>query len=1317
MKRVLLTLLVVVMGLQAFSQSPSRNITLRPAYPVAIGNTTTDSFQCTHSGLDLCDIIQDSLPVYEIGHIFDQTVQYTESGHGFYIKADSLHAHHVTYSCEVMDTLLRGPIEFNPNTGRFKYYPLSTDYQSFLVIFCATNGIDSVSETVRFDLMPQVVSEVYAFRTTGTMPSSEDYTLVAETIYDSIFFNTAIRNTYSYSISGKEIVFDNDVQNKVWGLSGREDIHDLSIFAERIVVRSDLLFPQTNVTIYAKELVFEDSGSTNSCINTTPTHQSILADSSQSQDGANAGNITLYIKELKGNPAKRFILNGAHGQSTNRNGTPGNGGNGGVLTSSIDVRDYCDFARGSCGLKYTVDTNSCNNLGSIIASGAIGQEGYFVLVNTPYGYLHPFWMSACVLHLNDAFINDFNEYSTNKCHEYKEMIEQYIELVTVDSCDTEEEVQLKNSLAEVENMLFKLDEGLDYFGNPVGWTPLLSFEVMLSTFNNEIDRAIPTLYMYYWLNRIDQSLAKWVEVKMIAASQTEEELQSNIALINSFVSEVPVLQDKAEEISELTEVLLQKMEALRDRLMSKAKHNVKKRNRIKKAFSITKAIVNCIPVYGQAISTGIDVVASSGVLNRLIGEDIDYSAALNAIGNNTMDPNFMANLQNAWNAAGNAIGGNFSGLKSSFSALSKSMTPLIKNFSNLNEVLKHASTPTSEVEVEFNKLKASSAEWASLESELNVLNKKKDELVISINQLFSNMTSTMSDISNDIVALDAFRRDAFTGNSKRDLNAMQNVEKMEQRAKNRLMKYYYYLRKAYEYRLLRPYEGEFNLNGLFGRLESVGLAMDSIVNPEVYRTLSSIYTDVVSGVVEDIVDEYSNNYPEQSAPITIVISREQLDALNAGYDTILNFYEMGVFSPDEENVRIVNLGVQHIETHVDGNIGYTGYMDLNMTHSGISKFRKDGQMYWFDHRSRTTSTPHTWGIRYDAISQETTNIQPSAASASLLSSLINSSGNIMLFSRPSAWGDISLSKKVHTSGAANIIIDSLVLRLQYDFVRRPNRLRNIDITTNDGLLPYINCSEADVCGRSNGLGNLNRSYMASNSPVTFTAIEQYGTYHFLNWTDRAGNIVSDSTALTVRRTTDQFYRANYERRVPILEVPDTIKVPHGGGMVTVQVRNVGSGEIEMDWEVDDSISTWVHLNGVAEGIDDGVFTFFCDTNYSQERRIDSLEIFAPETDEMVKMIYVVQVDSAELAIRPAERPVAKEIAVYPNPTNSSVTIEGDDIRWVTVYSTVGRKMLVVRLNGDDHCTFGLDELPDGIYILDVTTGKGTTRQKVVKTTR
>ena len=422
MKRFLLSILMVVIGLSAFSQSPSRFISLQPAYPVAIGESTVDGVIFSNNGLDMYDILQDSLPQYEIGHIYAQTVSYTEEGHGFYVKADTLHSLNVVYSCEVNDPP-QGTIEFNESTGRFKYYPAAEDHKSFVVTFTATNGTASVSEDVTFNLMPQTAPEMYAFQTQGKMPDAGDYTIIAQ---DStlMMLNYETRTARGISISGKDIVFDDNVKNKVWGLNGREDIYELNLYAERVVVRSSLSFPQTNITIYSKELVFEDHDSVFAYINTSPVPFETL-DTIRGMHGSNAGNITLYIKELRGNVAKRLILNGAKGQSTNRNGTPGNGGNGGILTSTIDVSSYCDFARGSAGVRYDIATDGSNNPGAVIASGSMGTPGCLELIDRPYAYIHPNYISSILRQVNDAYINNFTEYTYKTCKEYSNLIEVY----------------------------------------------------------------------------------------------------------------------------------------------------------------------------------------------------------------------------------------------------------------------------------------------------------------------------------------------------------------------------------------------------------------------------------------------------------------------------------------------------------------------------------------------------------------------------------------------------------------------------------------------------------------------------------------------------------------------------------------------------------------------------------------------------------------------------------------------------------------------------------------------------------------------------
>ena len=1327
MKKVLFPLLMVVMGLQAYSQSPDRIVNLRSSYPIAVGSFFTDSFQYTHNGLDLCDIIQDSLPVYEIGHIFDQTVQYTEDGHGFYVKADSLHSPQVEYGYET-DSTPRGPIEFNPTSGRFKYYPTAADYQSFYVLFYAISGQDTVWELVRFNLVPQVVPESYAFQNQGVLPTGDDYTIVAGAKVDSILFNTETRNVYQYSVAGKDVIFDDTLHNKVWGLSGREDIQELNIYAERLIIRSPLVFPQTNITIHAKEIVFEDRDSTILSINTSPTWIATLSNG-VGLHGGNAGNIFLYANTVKGNRAKRFLMNGAPGQSTNRNGTPGNGGNGGTMTSNMNIAAYCDFARGSGGIKFDDDASA-----TIIGSGNIGSEGHFVKEDTPYKYLHPEYIASVIRYVNDAYINNHTTYALQTCQAYCSEIDECLRSGMLNYFSTQELMELRNNLIELNSILNRLEQGGDFFGNSVGWAPLLSFEVMKTNYENEIARATPVLYLYYWLTKVEHTLVERVAAMSQMASLTEQEIQANQQLINALAEEIPLLEDKSVEIEgKITEVN-EKIERLKAQLMAKARKKVKKKHKIAKAASICKAIASvasyCGP-YGTAIGTALNVATNiasnvayaSGKLNI----DADYTAFFPQVTFQTLKIDSILNVAKGMlgRTQLGSIGSDANYIQSRFDSINGAVTPLVNTFNDVRNALKHNSVSQSEIDQVFTELCAASPEWNALEADLNSLKDQKDYLERQINNITNSISGTISEISHDYVALDVFRRGAFENNSKRDLNAMQYIEKMAQRSKNRLLKYHYYMRKAYEYRMLKPYEGEHNLVNMYNRFDSLArnMSYDSIIDYSNYKTISSTFEESISGVVEEIIDEYNNNYPEQSAPVTIVIPREELEKLNNEGSMALNFYEMGIFAPDEENVRIVDLSVWHIETHTEGSIGYTGYMDLNLTHSGISRLRKDGQIFWFDHRTKSTTNSHTWGIRYDALSEEINPIQPSFASQSLLYSILersNGVSNIMMFSRPSAWGDITLAKKVHTQGGGDIVIDTLVIRLQYDFIRRPgnSNLRNIDIATDEGLMPYIACSQPDIKGRSNGNGEMNRTYTVSNGNVTFSAIEQYGSYHFLNWTDRAGNVVSDSTALTVRRTTDQFYRANYERRVPILAVPDTIKVAHCGGPVTVQVLNVGSGDEEMDWYVDDSLSTWVHLDGIAEGIDSGFFTFLCDSNESGVRRVDSLEIYAPETDAMVKTIYIAQVDSAELlSIRQLEEHTPNTLRVHPNPANTSVTIEGRDIRWVTVYTTMGRKVLVIKMNGESHCTFGIDELPDGIYILDVATGNGPVRQKLVKSSR
>ena len=1247
MRKLFFSLILLAIGLSAFAQPQTKYAYFIPSYPPVAGESTYNNYIFNHNGLYLHDVILDSLPHYEIEHIPNQTVRFVEDGIGFYVKADSLHSSNVIYSY-IVDVPPIGPFEFNANTGRFKFYPNTGDYRTFNVTFTATAGLNSLSQTVEFDIIPEVVPEEYAIQNLGEMPSAQDYTILAES-HTQMSLNNMTRDTvYSFSISGKDIIFDNNVQNKVWGLSGMENMYELNIFAERLYIRSALAFPHTNVNIYARELIFEDNGSEIASINTTPS--AIIPITNEiGLSGEDAGNITLHIKKLTANYAKRFILNGARGQCTNLNGTPGNGGNGGVLSAPINLEGYGDFARGSAGVKR-------DTLNSVIGAGQAGMNGHFERITDRFSWMHPYYIAAVLRHINDSYLNNYFSYSKTTAYDYYNLINEFEASDEWDDFDGTLKVELLDQRTELEGLLYKLNEDLDYFGNPLGWTPMLSFEVLLTNYNNEIDRAMPTLYLNYWLQHVDQTMEGWVTASQEAASQTQNDIIAAQSQINSLTNDIPVLENKINVLQGQIQETQNRLDQLKAELMRKAKHNVKKRNRLNKAFGICKAVANCIPVYGPKISTALNIAGNFFGISDTYGYESAISSGLQSFTNFNFG-SALGTLQQAINGIDlNHLGQTGHQLKDSYHQLDSIIKPVYNSITNLHETFSKSSAPNDQVQAEFDKLCSRSAEFQNFKAEIAALQQSYAEFAAVLTQTFVDIVNLTSEVSNDMVTLDALRNDVFQGNSRRDLQAMQCVEKMRQRAMNRLVKYHYYMRKAYEYRLLQPYQGEFSLESMYNRLEAmidqgqVVFNNSTPASPTAYSALAALFREEVSGVIEDVIDDLVYNAPEQSTSISLVIPKEVLDKINANEEYNLDLYNLGVLSPDEENIRITGFDVQYMEAHTEGNVGMSTYMDIDLVHSGISRFRKNGEIYWFNHISRKTQNPHpnTWKIRYNPISLETTAIGPSLATQSLLYSLLNGNAqNIMLFSRPAAWSDIFMSKKVHSSGNADIVIDSLVLSLQYDFTPRPDAIRNIDIATSDGLMAYITCSEADRNGRSNGKGSFPRSYTRGSGMVTFTAMETYGNYHFLNWTDRMGNVVTESTELTINKMTDQFYRANYELWIPVLNVADTIYVGYEGGEYMVQIQNVGVGDIEMDWYVSDSLSTWVHIDGIAEGIDDGYFTFTYEPFSNQGTRIDSLEILAPEIEGMSKTVYIVQYDYS----------LSETIAAYANPTNGG-TVSG-----------------------------------------------------------
>ena len=1279
-------------------------------YPLSVGNATIGN-NTWHANQLLPDNLElDNTPRLQIGEIPNQTVWHEgDITVGFYVAADTLHSNNVTYSYSI-DHAPEGKITFDEATGRFKYFPDKFDVRDFTVTFTAQAGSKEISQDVRFNLMPAAPPEFSAFGVpdANTPASNEDYTVFSDTLRKD--------KSNNISISGKDLIFDSRIDNKLRVLTTQTwgNISELNLFAERVIIRDPLYFQKTNVTIYAKELIFEDRNGKISSISTSPAMFSNDPTSTETgANGANAGNITLYIKDFKQTSQQlRFIAIGGNGESSN--GKPGKGGNGGVVKSTIDVHTFCDLIHGSGGRR-----------NDWMEFGQHGTDGNFTLETKEFEWLHPNFVSAVVKHAKDAYLNLHNGFTYEIFKEYTVWFNEYRASNEWAVLSDEQKMELNNADMEMQTVMARIGQNLDYFGNPIGWVPMLSFEVNKLAFEQEIEKAIRVMYLSYWLKDIERFKNNHLTVCENAISMVRKELGDNEKIIKELVKLIPELRNEVRILEGEIQNVQQRIADKENQLLAQAKDNLKKRDRLAKCagvLNVIAAVTSQIPCVGTVVSAAAAAGSAylTNVANASQAEVDKYADVAGEFYNTakefTQSDGFSKVSEELDKIDISAL--NSSGTKEAFKNISETVTPVIKSIGKVYTAFSQSPVTNEQVKAELNKLIAESKEYQEFQCELTMLQDKKLATEQKIADAFNNIATTSIEVQNNIATIDGLNGDLFNGNSRRDLRAMQYLDDMERRAKERLLKYHYYMGKAYEYRMLQPYNAELNLTSLFERFRDIAKTNPnkSILDAADFQNLKAVYEEQLSTVTANILDEYNNNRPELTTPIRFKLTEEDLAALNAERDINLNIFERGMISPNQENVRIVSFKIYDMKVHLEGNQSNFAYFDLLLEHSGISRLRNKGEIYYFNHINNQNQNPITWGIRYDAISGINNTHEPSFASSSLLYSLLeklqqaNNQGqtnNIMIYSRPSAWADIRISKNNVVSGNTKMIIDELIFELQYDFVQRPTANRNLDIYAKDidgsniTLSPYIEVSQADKSGRANGRAIMYRTYN-SNTDVTLTAPKEYGRYQFVNWTDRYDAVVSTKLSVNTKLTNDVVLTANYKYMGAILKTTDTVYVSQNTGFTAVKVENIGSEEMEWTAVSNDS---WLRITDGEEGVDNGYISLEYDNNPSETKRTGSLTITTD--DGQSATVYVVQCRTTGI-----KENALPETKIYPNPANDRLYIENDGITEVLVTDALGCLMYHTIIVNSGSISVG--DWNSGLYFVTLKTAKGSSVHKIVK---
>ncbi|PKH00971.1 choice-of-anchor Q domain-containing protein [Paraglaciecola sp. MB-3u-78] len=876
------------------------------------------------------------------------------------------------------------------------------------------------------------------------------------------------------------------------------------------------------------------------------------------------------------------------GDDALRAGTPGNGGKSGRLTHNItndgpsyssigaaagligsapatDSIDSTDVTEGgkagtpinSVHLRYYDNGNpfdlthylreSARNTAKKgrsypVPRASIGENALPIYLADHYRWLHPQLLRQILNDVKDDYLQNRIASARDVLTDYSTIIENYrldSDAWNADGISAMTRYELSQMYDEMQLLLQQIANGQDYFGNPNGWVPMLSFEVALGAFDQEIDRSLDMVYLAKWITAKQDNAALTIKALTTARAGLAAEIDTAKVDYGFALTALDDFTVESDAILVRVRNLQYQLQLIDDALRAQAKENTKPSDwevALRVGLKVAGTMCEMVPVYqpalgsvGGALNLAGDfdpespwdtIIGASGIANSYADSGIQEAAA-------------AQQAQNIGVVTG-ALNDKTTRLQN-LKSLSTGALALSSGIKGINATLEKSKAPLSEIEAELNKLRQSNPEYKALVDDISQLIKDKGVFASKMATTTRNIARLSSLITRNILAIDALDVQAGSQINVIDSRVNSYLKDMERRAFDRLLKYHYYMAKAYEYRLVKAYTGTLNLETMFEKILDVvagkeGDTVGGALTTGQRDLIKGVYRKIIASTTESILTDYNTSPSIAGGSRSFKLNAQQLDTLNRGEKLNLNLYEEGLFLPGEENLRIVNLEVVEengMTTELVSGTAYgaTSFVLLTIEHSGISNLKKDGNVFQFRHYNSGTRNPITWKSQYEPRDNIISPTPPKAAADSLLKALVPSidTRQQLLYSRPSAWADLSIRRE-GVNGDVRfglgyddppILITDITLRVTFDRANRVANVKEVGIVARsdagEKLSPLFSVNEPDRNQRGDGLGDILRIYNTSSDAVEITAEQSFGAYTFSKWTENGQDYGNDPT--------------------------------------------------------------------------------------------------------------------------------------------------------------------------------------------------------------
>ncbi|MDB5469730.1 MAG: hypothetical protein JWR84_1290 [Caulobacter sp.] len=809
-------------------------------------------------------------------------------------------------------------------------------------------------------------------------------------------------------------------------------------------------------------------------------------------------------------------------------GVPGDGGNGGLLTSNkADLVNSFETSAGPDGVqapdvqgglagtptksarytltcrynlfnedngridygdKKTSDTKAGASHKAKASVGGPGKRTAPALVGSPQAWLHPRLLRHMLMVIRDLYLGNARDRVGLLLAAYADAMVAGPPSEGASGWTSDNAPEWHASLAEISALRQRLERQEDYFGNPAGYAPLLSLQSALRAYDLEADTALKTLL-----------LSRWVAAKALTQANAATACDAAVTVLNENSAKIAAQMAKTQTLlttleAQADEVLVDidrattNLLALHAKLLLEVSNDAAKKATLKFTVNMAAAILQVVPV-GQPVLGTIGKLAS-------VAADFDKAepmASVKQAGETVKDA--VKKSKEAKKEAEKAMKeavkqGKEDGKteeeieaikKKKPSAWSKAASRLGPAGELAGKAFKSLQVPQSELGAEVAKLKAKSKEWEKIAEEIRVLGEKKARLFSEMSRAIQQISEGYARASNNASAVVSLSGQRSKALSLLDPAALQYIADLGQRAEIALTTSLYYLVRAYETTAFRPADVNWAIVQVFKKIDELitaGKDRDAQAVLAEAKLLSPIFEQNLKTLHGALLKD--GLLQTEVMPLELTIGRNQPEALaelNGLGRTRIDPVRRGLVQPRQQRALLSKIVLDTLE--FEGAAPESGNCLLTLTVGDEGVVRIDEHLFGV-----RRDKPMVWSWGYGFSGRKISPSLPSPSALDLLNMILQTTdqGVRQKLSLPPVWTNLDLEVAFSDlpSGAEPPKISKLVLSFQVEWSPAKQGQVVLDVRSNRPDAEIV-LNRADLGTRKDGQGGFQRVFGRGSS--------------------------------------------------------------------------------------------------------------------------------------------------------------------------------------------------------------------------------------------